>query len=129
MSSRRDRGAVSAQLVVLTPVLMLLLLVAVQFALAWHAQHIAQLAASQGLADARAADGDESAGSDAAQAAIDNTAGRVLRQARVHTSRTESAASVRVDGQVLPLIPGLNLTVSGYAEGPVERFTTPGGAP
>jgi Flp pilus assembly protein TadG len=45
---RGDRGAVSVELVLATPLLLLMLLAIVQFALWSHATHIAQAAASQG---------------------------------------------------------------------------------
>ncbi|WP_049575453.1 TadE/TadG family type IV pilus assembly protein [Streptomyces sp. SBT349] len=124
MNDRADRGAASTQLVVLTPVLMLLLLLSVQFALAWHAQHIAQAAASRGLADARAADGTSGQGADTTRATLKATGGRVLRDPQVRADRTTTTASVDVQGSVLPVIPGLDLRVTGHAEGPVERFLT-----
>jgi hypothetical protein len=108
-------------------VVLLLILLAVQFALAWHAQHIAQTAAARGLAAARAHDGTQAVGADAARHALRSTAGRVLNSPSVTVDRTDSAATVRVRGSVLPIIPGLDLDVSGHAAGPVERFITPQG--
>jgi Flp pilus assembly protein TadG len=123
-SNRRDRGAATVQLVVITPFVLLLMLLCVQAALAWHAQHIAQTAAAQGLADARAAGGSADAGADAARGALRATAGRVLNAPQVQVTRNTTTASVRVRGTVLPVVPGLRLTVRGHADGPVERFTT-----
>src|SRR4051794_21902947 len=54
---RGDRGAVTVELVIATPLLLLMLLAIVQFALWSHATHIAQAAASQGLAAARVQNG------------------------------------------------------------------------
>ena len=48
-----ERGTVSAELVVVVPVLLLVLMLIAQFALWAHATHIAQAAASQALATAR----------------------------------------------------------------------------
>ena len=59
---RGDRGSVSAELVIATPLLLLMLLAIVQFALWSHATHIAQAAASQGLAVARSQNGTAAAG-------------------------------------------------------------------
>jgi hypothetical protein len=42
---RDDRGAATTQLVLVVPLVLLLTLLVVQFALAWHARHIAQYAA------------------------------------------------------------------------------------
>ncbi|WP_326596585.1 TadE/TadG family type IV pilus assembly protein [Streptomyces sp. NBC_01803] len=127
MNETDDRGAASTQLVLVTPLVLLLMLLCAQFALAWHAQHIAQTAATHGLADARALDGNERAGADTARAALRSAGGRVLSDPEVRVRRDATSASVDIDGTVLPLIPGLHLAVSGHAEGPVERFTTAAG--
>lgn len=119
-----DRGAASTQLVLATPLLMLLLLFAVQAALAWHARHLAQTAASQGLTAARVHGGTGDAGTRAATDTLRQTAGRVLHTTSVAAHRTSTEASVEVHGHVLALVPGLDWTVSGHAAGPVERFTT-----
>ncbi|RKN11573.1 TadE/TadG family type IV pilus assembly protein [Streptomyces radicis] len=126
MNDPGDRGAASTQLVVLTPVLMLLTLLSVQCALAWHAQHIAQAAASRALADTRAAQGTKTTGAATARATLDAAGGRVLHDPTVRVHRTPTSASVDIHGNVLPVVPGLDLTVRGHAEGPVERFLTPG---
>jgi hypothetical protein len=108
-------------------VVLLLMLLAVQFALVWHAQHIAQTAAARGLAAARAQDGSRAEGERAARGTVSEIAGRVLKAPSVRVARTDTDASVRVDGSVMPVlpVPGLGgLHVSGRAAGPVERFVT-----
>ncbi|MGP4115012.1 TadE/TadG family type IV pilus assembly protein [Streptomyces sp. 4N509B] len=127
-ASEADRGAASTQLVLAVPVVLLLMLLAAQFALAWHAQHLAQTAASQGLAAARAADGTRADGEEAARATVRETAGGVLRTPSVRVTRTDTTATARVEGSVIPVVPGLGLRVTGHAAGPVERFVTQGGA-
>lgn len=121
---RADRGGASTELVLAAPVVVLVLLLAVQAALAWHAQHLAQTAATRGLAAARAHDGTPAAGTHAARALLDQTAGRVLHVTSVQATRTASQARVTVRGRVLPVLPGLHLAVDGHAAGPVERFVT-----
>ena len=59
---RGDAGAGAAELVIVTPLLMLLVLGVIQFALAEQAQHVAQAAATQALAAARVQDGTAAAG-------------------------------------------------------------------
>ncbi len=125
MNRDGDRGAVSTQLAVLAPVLLALMLLSVQFALAWHAQHIAQTAAARGLADARAHNGSTSAGAEMARATLRSLAGRVLQAPQVEVTRTATTARVEAEGTVIRLLPVLDLTVRGQAQGPVERFTTP----
>lgn len=103
------------------------MLLSVQVALAWHAQHIAQTAASRGLADARALDGTRTTGTRAGHATLRTTGGSVMHTPRIEVTRSRTVASVRVEGRVLPVIPGLDLAVRGHAIGPVERFLLPQG--
>lgn len=117
-----DRGAVSAELVIATPLLLLMLLAIVQFALWSHAAHIAQAAASQGLAVARAQDGTAAAGAAGAQQMLDQLARGPLTGASVSADRTATSASIRISGTATSVIPFLHLPVHAAAAGPVERF-------
>lgn len=117
-----DRGSVTAELVLATPLLLLMLLAIVQFATWSHATHIAQAAASQGLAALRAQSGDPADCAAAARALIDQLAGGPLTGAEVGCARDATTATVRVEGGVTPVIPLVSLPVRGDAVGPVERF-------
>ncbi|MCC8245031.1 TadE/TadG family type IV pilus assembly protein [Saccharothrix luteola] len=119
---RDERGAVSAELVIATPLLLLMLLAIVQFALWSHATHIAQAAASQGLAAARAQNGTSMAGTTSAQQILDQLAAGPLRDAAVSTDRGAASASVRISGTATSVVPFLSLPVHAEAVGPVERF-------
>ncbi|WP_245783441.1 TadE/TadG family type IV pilus assembly protein [Amycolatopsis sacchari] len=117
-----DRGSVSAELVIATPLLLLVLLAVVQFALWSHATHIAQAAASQGLATTRAQNGTAAAGVGSAQQLLHQLAGGPLRDAAVSADRGAGGASVRIAGTATPVLPFLTLPVRAEAAGPVERF-------
>jgi Flp pilus assembly protein TadG len=117
---RGDRGAVSVELVIATPLLLVMLLMIVQFALWSHATHIAQAAASQGLAAARVQHGTTSAGTASAQQMLDQLARGPLTGPRVHVDRTATTATVRISGAATAVIPFL--TLQAEATGPVERF-------
>jgi hypothetical protein len=119
---RGDRGAVSAELVIATPLLLLMLLAIVQFALWSHATHIAQAAASHGLAAARAQNGTAAAGSASAQQILDQLARGPLTGASVGADRTTNSASIRISGTATSVVPFLSLPVHAEASGPVERF-------
>lgn len=119
---RGERGAVSAELVIATPLLLLMLLAIVQFALWSHATHIAQAAASQGLAAARAQNGTAAAGTASAQQLLDQLAGGPLTGSAVTSDRGAASASVRINGTATSVVPFLNLPVHAEAVGPVERF-------
>lgn len=120
-----DSGASSVEIALITPLLMLLLLGVIQFALAEHARHIAQAAAVRALAAAETQDAGVSAGTAAGQDALAQLAGTVLRNPTVTVTRTADQANVTVSGQVVSLLPGLHLTVRAHSSGPVEHLTDP----
>jgi Flp pilus assembly protein TadG len=125
-----DRGAVCTELVLVVPVLLLIALLAVQFALFWHASHVAQFAAQRALAAARVEDGSTTGGQDQARRSLAALGSRVLTTPSVTVSRSATQTTVRVDGTVTRVIPvpGLVLHTSGTASGPTERITAPTGA-
>ncbi|MFE9748249.1 TadE/TadG family type IV pilus assembly protein [Saccharothrix saharensis] len=117
-----DRGAVSADLTIVTPVLLLVLLLIVQIALWAHATHIAQAAASQGLAAARTYGGSAELGTARAQQVLDELARGPLTEASVDSNRSATSASIRIKGTATQVVPFLRLAVRAEASGPVERF-------
>ncbi|WP_246143462.1 TadE/TadG family type IV pilus assembly protein [Actinacidiphila oryziradicis] len=114
----------AAETVITVPLLLLLLLLIVQFALAEHAQHIAQAAASRALADARAQGGSAGAGRSRAQHTLAALGSAVLLNPKVTVTRGAGSAAVQVSGDVQQVIPGLHLRVTGRAGGAVERWST-----
>ncbi|WP_166029137.1 TadE/TadG family type IV pilus assembly protein [Streptomyces chilikensis] len=125
-----DRGAATTQLVLVVPAVLLMMLLTVQFALAWHGRHIAQYAAERGLAAARTKDATAAAGQAQARRSLAQLGSRVLTAPAVTAHRSREQATVTVRGNVMPVVPGLRLKVSGTASGAVERLTTPdGGTP
>jgi Flp pilus assembly protein TadG len=128
-ASRTDDGAVTAELVVAMPLLMVLLLGVVQFALWQHAGHVAQAAARAGATAARLEGGTEDAGRSRAEHVLDVVAGGVLDSTAVRVVRDQDRAWVEVTGRAESVVPGLHLPVRATAEGRVERFRPPGEAP
>jgi len=120
---RDDRGAASADLVLFTPLLLLALLATVQFVLWSHATHIAQAAASQGLAVTRAQNGTTAAGTASAWQLLDQLARGPLTDASVSAERASESASVRITGTARAVVPFLRLPIHAEATGPVERLT------
>ncbi|MCJ0875580.1 TadE/TadG family type IV pilus assembly protein [Streptomyces sp. AP-93] len=125
-----DRGAVCTELVLVVPLVLLLALLAVQFALFWHASHVAQFAAQRALAAARVEDGSAAGGQDQARHSLAALGSQVLTAPSVTVSRSATQTTVRVDGTVMRVVPvpGLVLHASGTASGPTERITIPTGA-
>ena len=105
-----------------TTALLFILLGIVQFVLWSHATHIAQAAASRGLAAERVQDGTAADGRAAAQRMLDDLANGPLINTDVNARREANAASVRVSGEAATLVPLLRLPVHAEAAGPVERF-------
>lgn len=119
---RGDRGSVSAELVIATPLLFFMVMAIVQFALWSHATHIAQAAAAQGLATARVQDATAAQGDAAARHLLDQLGHGPLTHARIDATRSGDAVMIRVSGDTTAVIPLLYLPVHAEATGPVERF-------
>ena len=115
----RERGAVATELVIAIPVLLLIVMTVVQFAVAAHARHVAQAVAAQAATAARV---------QGATAADGQTAGRSLL-AQLGSTLVDATIEVRrgpdqvtVTGHAETLVPGLRLPVTASGGGPVERI-------
>ena len=117
---RGDRGDVSLQVVLLTPLLLLLVLVSVQTALWYHAAQLAGSAAADG-ASAAARYGAGAGVGDAALAAFVTDAGGRLVSSGVHGEGTAMVATVTV--HVPRVLPGWPDVVTRRASAPIERLT------
>ncbi len=121
---RGDRGAGAAELVIAVPLLMLLILLIVQFAIWAHASSVAQATAEEALAAARVQGGSAAAGQQRAAQVLGQIGSAVLISPRVSVTRTAATATVQITGtaeEVLP-VPGMALPVHITVTGPVERF-------
>ncbi len=117
---RDDRG--SAELVVATPLLLLLILSVIQFAMYEHASEVAQATASQALAATRVVGGTTAAGQAEAEAVLANIGKGLLIGPEVTVSRNATTAQVLVTGSAEDIIPLIHLPVRANASGPLERF-------
>ncbi len=115
----------SAELAIATPLLLLILLGVVQFALWSHATHVAQAAAAQGLAAARVQGGTAGAGTDRAREFLRRLDGGSLTDTAVHATRSPEQATVDIDGVASSVVPFLELRVHAEAAGAVERIEGP----
>jgi Flp pilus assembly protein TadG len=115
-----ERG--SAELVVATPLLLLLILIVIQFALFEHASQVAQTAAAEALASTRTDGATTSAGQTEAQAILHAVGHGVLLNPAVSVTRTATVATVTVTGTTEAVLPFLHLPVHATSSGPVERF-------
>lgn len=117
-----DRGAATAELVLATPLLLLLIMLIAQFSLWLHATHIAQAAASQALSVTRVQGGTAARGQTEADNILTQLGSGPLRDPHAQVARDPNQASVHVVGRVTAVIPFFTLTAEGDATGPVERF-------
>lgn len=121
-----ERGSVSAELVVAAPVLLLVMLLCMQFALWSHASQIAQSAASQGLSQLRAQHGTPEAATATTRRLLDQLALGPLTVTDIQAVRRADTAVVTVTGTATEIIPLVALPVRAEASGPVERLVPDG---
>ncbi len=123
-----QRGAVAAELAIATPLLLLLMLTVVQFALWQHATHVAQAIAHQGLQAARVQGGTPAAGQAEAVAVFGQLGRGLLVDPVFAASGTASTVEVRVTGLTQSVVPFLRLPVRAVAVGAREQFTVSTGS-
>jgi Flp pilus assembly protein TadG len=117
-----ERGYVTTEVVLLTPVLLFLVMLVVQFGLWLHAQHVAQAAADEGLRDARTVSVPLADAQARASAFLDQTASSVIQDRSLSVERDGDTARVIVIGHAPAVVPGFELGIRAVAAAPVERF-------
>ncbi len=129
--ARKDRGATAMEWALLTPIILLVILLCIQFAMVYHANHIALAAAQSGSRAAREAGpgGWEGVGDEAAR----NTVAQLGTGALLLTGVTPYGDGVydrgfEVTGTAKAGLPWMTFTVTKRAVGPVECFRPDVGA-
>ena len=120
--ARDERGDETIEAVLVTPVLLLLIMVIIQFGLWYHASHVAEAAAQQGASAARVEAARADDGRVSAQQFMAAAAPALVDNVTVTAMRNAEIARVAVDGTMHSIVPGLTLHVHGEAQSPVERF-------
>jgi len=119
-----EAGVIATQLAVLMPALLMLIMLAVQFALWAHATQLADAAADAGAAAAALADGTADQG-EAAAIAMLAQAGN-LTDIVVEVDRGPQQATAVVTGIAPNVVPGFRWSVTGRAAVPAEVFRPEG---
>jgi Flp pilus assembly protein TadG len=119
---RTERGSAATEVVLLTPVLLLLVMLVVQFGLWYHAEHVAQAAAQEGVRSARLEGSTADAGRTCAVDFLAVSGPTIVQGATVTASRDAETATVEVRGHAVTVVPGFSLPVNAKATSPVERF-------
>lgn len=123
---RTDGGSISAEVVIVLPVVMLTILAGMQLCLLFFAQSVALAAAQEGVRAARADRATRTAGSVVARRYAERTAGGFLHSISASSAADATTVRVIVRGRSLSLVPFLpSIPVREEAAGAVERFTTP----
>ena len=126
---RDERGAVSAELVIATPLLLLLIMGVIQFALWEHAEHIASAVAQQGVSVGRLQGETAAAGQQEAQSVLDQLGPSVLAGSNITATRGVEATTVTVTGHAESILGFLSLPVRATASGATETYSYPDQAP
>lgn len=124
-SPPRERGAGSVELVIATPLLLILIVAVVQFALWAHGVHCARATATEAIEATRVEGGTTAAGQARAHQVLAQVGTGLLTHPQVRVTRTAATARVTLTAdiqRVLP-IPGLTPTTSVAITAPTERFT------
>jgi Flp pilus assembly protein TadG len=119
---RGDRGAGAAEVVIAVPLLMLLILAIVQFAVWAHASSVAQATAEEALAAARIQGSSTATGQQRAQQVLGQIGGAVLVAPQVSVTRTADSTTVQITATAEQVIPFFHMPVRVTVTGPTERF-------
>ncbi len=121
-SRRPENGIATLEAVLVFPVLLLLLMVIIQFALWYNANELATAAAQDGAQTARVLGGTAQAGADRADQLLDQSGRTLLQHRQVLAERDVQHARVEVRAVCIALIPGLHLTIDAVADSGTEQF-------
>jgi Flp pilus assembly protein TadG len=122
---RSDRGNGSVEVAVLAVVVLMLVFTIIQVGLYYHARKVAQSAARQGVDTGRQFGSSPGDGVAQAQGFLAKFGGSVRGASVSSAGSTAEELHITVTGHVATLVPGLELTVTQDAHGPIERWTNP----
>ena len=117
-----ERGSATVEAVLVIPVLMVLLLLAVQFALWAHASQVVHTAASEGDASARSYGGGSQLGEARARDVLRASQSNVLGPAVQVTVLPGDEVTVTVRARAVSILPGIQLPVSATVAGSIQEF-------
>ncbi|WP_019634986.1 TadE/TadG family type IV pilus assembly protein [Actinomadura atramentaria] len=119
-----DRGASAMEWALLTPVLILVLLAVVQFAMIYHARQVALAAAQAGARVARTQPDGDWRGQAVAKAGTDvrQIGPRLIEGLRIDAGQDGDERWVQVSGTAVRVVPFLKVSVTQRSQGPIECF-------
>ena len=111
------------------PGMLVLVMTVAQFVVYFHAYHLANAAAQEGVRAAQLADGSEDGARLQTQDFLAQAGPRLVLLPQVDVVRGVDSARVEVRGQAPQVIPGISVAIHAVASGPVERFVADPSAP
>ena len=111
------------------PLLLLLIVLIIQFALYLHAEHVAQAVATQAMTAARLQGGSTAAGQAEASSVLAQLGHGLLIDPHVAVTRTATVAQANVTAGVEAVVPFWHVGVHATVTGPVEAFRSAGQLP
>jgi Flp pilus assembly protein TadG len=117
-----EGGSTVVEAVLVVPVLMLILVTLIQFALWAHAAQVTQLAASEGDRTARSFGGGTAAGVIRADAILRGSGSDLASSSTNVSLMPGDQVRLTVTGRAVSILPGLSLPVSAVDVGPVQEF-------
>jgi hypothetical protein len=132
---RGDGGAVTAELVIITPIFFTMMLFLVQLGLWLHAVNVASSAAQEAASVARAMGGTSAAAEARADEFLASTSLSLWKDppsvAVSYRSDADGVQEARAEirGEIEGVVPLVDFVVFEVSEGPVERFRGPGEEP
>lgn len=118
-----ERAMVAAQMVIVWPVLLLMILTVIQLALWYHAGSVAQVAARHGVDIARFEGGTQSTAATETDTLLRRLGGAIIVDPQVTVTINSDSATVTVSGHAQSILPiSQLLSVTATAQAKVERF-------
>lgn len=117
---RAQDGSAATELTLLFPVVLLLVMLAIQFGLWFHARQVTQAAAEAALTATQAHGGTVAAGRTRAHELLTSAGG--VRKPEVEVERSTDDATVSVRATVPAVVPGWDIGIDAHVVGEVERF-------
>src|ERR671924_429842 len=112
----RDQSGEVTEVVLVTPALLFVVLLVLQFGLWYHA------AAQEGVRSARLEGGTAEDGRQRAEQLLERAGPTIVGDPVVDATRSVDTAVVEVRGQSVAVIPGMRLPIRARAESPIERL-------
>lgn len=119
----QEEGSTAVELAILTPLVVLLVLLVVQFVLFIHARQVVTAAAEQGVRSERLSRVGGGEGVQAALGFASRIGGRAVTGVDAQVVRTVDSVTVNVSGDGQSIIPWMNLRVTGTSSGAIDQWT------